>query len=104
MRLFDICLFKSIPNGTDKLGNQVNKLTTFNTGEGRKSIWTAQEIALDSRIVSKKLQKIITTIDRKELVTATHLSLKNELFSIEEIKGEDDDRWRIVSAVFYGRE
>ncbi|GGD03693.1 hypothetical protein [Enterococcus wangshanyuanii] len=103
MRLFEVALKKKQKIDTDKLGNPIYELTTFKTGKGRKSIWTVQEIALDSRIVSKKMQKIITTLSREQLLQASHLSLKGETFSIEEIKGEDEDRWRILSVISYGK-
>lgn len=103
MRLFEIILKKKQKTGVDKLGNPMFELTTFKTGEGRKGIWTVQEIALDSRIISKKMRKVITTLDRKYLLQASHLVLKGEIFSIEDIKGEDDDRWRILSVISYGK-
>ncbi|WP_430597309.1 hypothetical protein [Enterococcus sp. AZ177] len=103
MRLFEVTLKKREKTGLDKLGNPTYELTTFKKGEGRKSIWTVQEIALDSRIISKKMQKVITTLDRKYLLQASHLVLKGETFSIEDIKGEDDDRWRILSVISYGK-
>lgn len=103
MRLFDIELFKKEKNGVDKLGNPLYQFISFKTGEGRKSIWTAQEIALDSRIVTKKLQKIVTTLSREDLSKTDRLILKDEKFTIEEIKGEDDDRWRVISVTSYGK-
>lgn len=103
MRLYEIILKQKQQTAVDKLGNPIYELITFETGEGRKSIWTAQEIALDDRIVSKKMQKVITNLNRDNLQGASHLSLKGETFSIEEIKGEDDDRWRILSVISYGK-
>lgn len=101
MRLLPIALYKKEKTGFDKLGNPQYETIPLKTGEGRKSIWTAQEVALDSRIVSKHLQKIITTISRDDLQDATRLTLNNEDFSVEEIEGEDDDRWRIVSVTSF---
>lgn len=103
MRLFEITLLKKEESGIDKLGNTTYQIVPFKKGEGRKSIWTAQEIALDTRIVTNNLQKIITTIDQTDLAESSCLVLNEEKFKIQEIKGEDDDRWRVISVTSYGK-
>lgn len=96
MRFYDVEVYKSEKTGSDKLGNPIVTLAVLANGEGRKGTWTAEEIALDNRIVTKKLQKAITTVSKSSLSKAVSLRLNGELFDIEEVKGEDDDRWRIV--------
>ena len=91
MNLYPIELFENKKIGQDKLHNPIYELSSFFVGEGRKSIWTATEISLDNRIVSKQLQKAVC------------LELNGDQYSIEEIKGEDDDRWRIVYLKSYGK-
>ena len=96
-------LLKEIDTGEkDKLGNPITELSSFFVGEGRKSIWSSQELAFDERILSKKLQKAITTIKKEKLLEATKIVLNNDSYSLEEIKGEDDDRWRVVYLKAYG--
>ncbi|MGY3766837.1 hypothetical protein ACWOAH_09960 [Vagococcus vulneris] len=104
MRLYEIALFEKIKTGEkDRLGNDITEIKLFETGEGRKSTWTADEIALDSRIVTKKLQKVIATLSTKTLQKAFYLELNGNRFEIEEIKGEDDERWRVVYLKAYGK-
>ena len=102
MRLHEITLYKKISTSKDKLGNPIYDVLPFLKGEGRKSIWNATELAFDSRIISKKLIKIITTISKKSLSEASRLEIYDSSYSIEEIKGEDDDRWRVVYLKSYG--
>lgn len=103
MNLYPIELFENKKIGQDKLHNPIYELSSFYVGEGRKSIWTATEISLDNRIVSKQLQKAVTTLCRSRLEQAVCLELNGDQYSIEEIKGEDDDRWRIVYLKSYGK-
>lgn len=103
MNLHPIELFENKKKGEDKLHNPIYELSSFFVGEGRKSVWTATEISLDSRIVSKQLQKAVTTICRSDLRKANCLELNGDQYTIEEIKGEDDDRWRIVYLKSYGK-
>lgn len=104
MKLYPLTLNSEQKTGeVDKLGNPIIELSFLYEGEGRKSIWSAQEIALDARIVSKNLQKAITTIQRKTLLTASQVVLNGSKYAIEEIKGEDDDRWRILYLKSYGK-
>lgn len=104
MRLHSIALLKKVDTGEkDKLGNPITELSPFFYGQGRKSIWTSQELAFDSRITSKNLQKAITTIKREKLLEASKIVLNSEAFSLEEIKGEDEDRWRVIYLKSYGK-
>ncbi|MGM0239870.1 hypothetical protein [Enterococcus sp. AZ103] len=102
MRFYPIALNIEKIVGEDKLHNPIVEHVFLDSGMGRKGTWTAEEIALDSRIVTKNLQKVITTLSNTSLKKATQLVLKEEEFTIENIKGEDDDRWRIVYVKNYG--
>lgn len=106
MRLYPIILQKKVDTGdVDKLSNPIYRLAAYSVDNafGRKSIFTAEEIALDSHIVTQNIQKAVTTIKRSDLLTCEVLTINDETFTVADIKGEDDDRWRIVYLKSYGK-
>lgn len=106
MRLYPVLLREKVATETtDKLGNVIHEIRDMDVlgAEGRKSIFTNAEIALDARIVTQNIQKAVTTISRADLSKAFLFVINGESFTITDIKGEDDDRWRVIYLKSYGK-
>ena len=101
-----LVLHKLVKTGErDKLGNDKTVEQFFKECGGRFSSWTSTEIALDVRGITKTSRKIITTTVLSDLQATDVLYLKDgvsdEPFKINEIKGSDADRWRILVVESY---
>lgn len=102
MILLPLFLYEKSETGTDPLGNPVTELVQFGQGEGRFSSWTAEEIALDVREVTRNNRKILTWMKRADLERADRVKFEGKYHKVTEIKGDDHQRWRILVVHRFG--
>ena len=76
MRFSPLFLFSYQENGRDALGNPIKQLAKTGEADGLISPWTAEEIALDVREVTKLNRKIITRASRASLEQADKVSFE----------------------------
>jgi hypothetical protein len=97
-------LFAKQETGKDALGNPIYELVQIGKSEGRFSSWTSEEIALDVRSVTVNNRKILTPCTKELLEQADKVQFEGLYHSINEIKGDDTTRWRILVVNRYGSE
>ncbi len=107
MRFYPLKIFAEVATGErDELGNDITELKLISECTGRLSTWTAEEIALDTRNVTKTSRKIITEAKKSDVRKANYITLndtgKENSYKVGDIKGTDDDRWRILVVTIYG--
>ena len=113
MKYYAIKVFGEFETGeTDRLGNALTREVLLDKdSKARKAIWSDQEVALDPRVITQHLLKIVTTCKRATLEQATYIEIDGEKYQIDSnasevnsrwrIKGDDSIRWRIVSLAHY---
>ncbi|WP_419955936.1 hypothetical protein ACN6MT_11345 [Neobacillus niacini] len=97
--------------GIDELGNSISKLDLFKESEGMFSSWTNKELSADNisfaannRSVTVENRKIITKALKSDLLISEKIKFDGKYHNINEIKGDDTSRWRILIVNRYGSE
>lgn len=104
MRFLPLFLYANQQTGSDQLNNPIYELVNIGESIGRFSSWTAEQIALDQRDVTKNNRKIITRSSKETLLQADKVKFDGLYYSITEIRGDDYNRWRILIVNRYGSE
>lgn len=104
MRMEPLLFYGRMVVGRDQLGNDIYQNVLLSESVGRFSTWTTEEIALDTRNVTVNARKVITPARMFNMRFATAIKIGNKYHNIQEIKGDDYNRWRIIVVDKFGRD
>jgi hypothetical protein len=104
MKFKPLFLYAEQETGKDILGNPIKEFVQIEESEGLFSSWTSKEIALDVREITIHNRKILTPCSKELLEQAEKVKFEDKYHSINEIKGDDTSRWRIIVVNRYGSE
>jgi len=96
MRFQPLYLYANRQTSIDALNNPIYEPVQIVESVGLFSSWTSKEIALDKREVTVNNRKIITQVTKANLLLADKIKFDGLFYSINEIKGDDSSRWRIL--------
>ncbi|MBC1272684.1 hypothetical protein [Listeria booriae] len=100
MRLSPIFLFRKVETGKDELLNPITSLEKFGESVGRFSNWSAEEIALDTRGVTKTTRKILTRLSKVDCDAADVVELEGDRYEKTELT-KNYGRWRLMIVTKY---
>lgn len=100
MRFKKLELYENNVTGTDVLGNEITVPVLIGAYQGLVTSWTAEEIALLDREVTRTQRKLMTDAPISEIKKAEKIRIDDKDYSFVMMK-TDSVRWRVCQVKDY---